>query len=100
MPKCNLSKVAQPIRFSGVSRGHQMGTLARTGLKALTQLVYTTYKHMKINFKVKEKELFDINVFGISSPYEHVLATYYQKNKKLIFFASIHEHFLAAIMEL
>ena len=44
MPKCNLNKVANPIMFSSVFRGHQVETLTRNELKAFMQLVFTSYK--------------------------------------------------------
>ena len=52
MPKCNLNKVANPIRFSSAFRGDQVETLARNELKAFMQLVFTSYKleKQKTNF--------------------------------------------------
>ena len=52
MPKCNLNKVANPIMFSSVFRGHQVETLTRNELKAFMQLVFTSYKleKQKTNF--------------------------------------------------
>ena len=47
MPKCNLNKVANPIMFSSVFRGHQVETLTRNELKAFMQLVFTSYKKEK-----------------------------------------------------